>query len=93
VTFEEILDQAFDMLWRRGRVTYGTLKRHLPLMMPMRQTSKTPCSMPTPALWMTRAEACAGQASRSPRRNGHSRMRGDFTESGRPLAGARTPAA
>jgi hypothetical protein len=27
MTFEEILDQAIAMLQRRGRVTYGTLKR------------------------------------------------------------------
>jgi hypothetical protein len=25
--FEELLDQVLDMLWRRGRVTYGVLKR------------------------------------------------------------------
>jgi hypothetical protein len=27
MTFEEILDQAIAMLQRRGRLTYGTLKR------------------------------------------------------------------
>jgi hypothetical protein len=27
MTFEEILDQALDMLRQRGRVTYGALKR------------------------------------------------------------------
>src|SRR5687768_13635862 len=26
MTFEELLDQAIDMLWRRGRVTYRALK-------------------------------------------------------------------
>jgi Adenylate and Guanylate cyclase catalytic domain len=31
MTFEEILDQAFDMLRRRGRVTYGALKRQFGL--------------------------------------------------------------
>jgi len=29
--FEEILDQALDMLRRRGRVTYGALKRQFKL--------------------------------------------------------------
>jgi hypothetical protein len=43
MTFEEILDQALDMLRRRGRVTYGALKRQLPWMMPTSQTSKMPC--------------------------------------------------
>ena len=27
MTFEEILDHAITMLQRRGRLTYGTLKR------------------------------------------------------------------
>jgi hypothetical protein len=31
MTFEEILDQALDMLRRRGRVTYGALKRQFHL--------------------------------------------------------------
>jgi hypothetical protein len=31
VTFEEILDQAIAMLQRRGRLTYGTLKRQFQL--------------------------------------------------------------
>jgi class 3 adenylate cyclase len=31
MTFEEILDQALDMLRRRGRVTYGALKRQFGL--------------------------------------------------------------
>jgi class 3 adenylate cyclase len=31
MTFEEILDQALDMLRRRGRVTYGALKRQFNL--------------------------------------------------------------
>src|SRR5438128_5006921 len=31
MTFEEILDQAIAMLQRRGRLTYGTLKRHFQL--------------------------------------------------------------
>jgi hypothetical protein len=31
MTFEEILDQAIDMLWRRGRLTYGALKRQFQL--------------------------------------------------------------
>jgi len=31
MTFEEILDQAIAMLQRRGRLTYGTLKRHIQL--------------------------------------------------------------
>ena len=31
MTFEEILDQALDMLRRRGRVTYGALKRQFTL--------------------------------------------------------------
>jgi hypothetical protein len=31
VTFEEILDQVLDMLQRRGRVTYGALKRQFNL--------------------------------------------------------------
>src|SRR4029434_4209760 len=31
MTFEEILDQALDMLRRRGRVTYGVLKRQFAL--------------------------------------------------------------
>ena len=31
MTFEEILDQALDMLRRRGRVTYGALKRQFAL--------------------------------------------------------------
>src|SRR5215471_6832403 len=31
MTFEEILDQAIAMLQRRGRVTYGTLKRQFQL--------------------------------------------------------------
>src|SRR5215831_1942889 len=31
MTFEEILDQALDMLRRRGRVTYGALKRQFDL--------------------------------------------------------------
>ena len=31
MTFEEVLDQALDMLRRRGRVTYGALKRQFAL--------------------------------------------------------------
>src|SRR5262245_57583013 len=31
MTFEEILDQAIDMLRRRGRLTYGALKRQFDL--------------------------------------------------------------
>ena len=31
MTFEEILDQAIAMLQRRGRLTYGTLKRQFQL--------------------------------------------------------------
>jgi hypothetical protein len=31
MTFEEILDQAIAMLRRRGRLTYGTLKRQFQL--------------------------------------------------------------
>ena len=31
MTFEEILDQAMAMLQRRGRVTYGALKRQFQL--------------------------------------------------------------
>jgi len=31
MTFEEILDQATAMLQRRGRLTYGTLKRQFQL--------------------------------------------------------------
>ena len=31
MTFEEILDQALGMLRRRGRVTYGALKRQFGL--------------------------------------------------------------
>src|SRR5215475_9602584 len=31
MTFEEILDQAMAMLQRRGRLTYGTLKRQFQL--------------------------------------------------------------
>ena len=31
MTFEEILDQAIVMLQRRGRLTYGTLKRQFQL--------------------------------------------------------------
>ena len=31
MTFEEVLDQAIDMLHRRGRVTYRTLKRQFSL--------------------------------------------------------------
>jgi hypothetical protein len=31
MTFEEILDRALDMLRRRGRVTYGALKRQFNL--------------------------------------------------------------
>ena len=31
MTFEEILDQAIDMLRRRGRLTYGALKRQFHL--------------------------------------------------------------
>src|SRR5512145_3251907 len=31
MTFEEILDQAIDMLQRRGRLTYGTLKQQFQL--------------------------------------------------------------
>ena len=31
MTFEEILDQAVAMLQRRGRLTYGTLKRQFQL--------------------------------------------------------------
>jgi class 3 adenylate cyclase len=31
MTFEELLDQALDILRRRGRVTYGTLKRQFAL--------------------------------------------------------------
>ena len=31
MTFEEILDQAIAMLQRRGRLTYGALKRQLSL--------------------------------------------------------------
>jgi hypothetical protein len=31
MTFEEILDQALDMLRRRGRVTYSALKRQFAL--------------------------------------------------------------
>src|SRR5215472_16207874 len=31
MTFDEILDQALDMLRRRGRVTYGALKRQFAL--------------------------------------------------------------
>ena len=31
MTFEEILDQALAMLQRRGRLTYGTLKRQFQL--------------------------------------------------------------
>src|SRR5690242_5174198 len=31
MTFEEILDQAIAMLQRRGRLTYGTLKRQFHL--------------------------------------------------------------
>ena len=31
MTFEEILDQVLDMLQRRGRVTYGALKRQFNL--------------------------------------------------------------
>ena len=31
MTFEEILDQAITMLQRRGRLTYGTLKRQFQL--------------------------------------------------------------
>jgi hypothetical protein len=30
MTFEEILDQTIAMLQRRGRLTYGTLKRAIP---------------------------------------------------------------
>jgi hypothetical protein len=30
MTFEEILDQAIAMLQRRGRLTYGALKRQFP---------------------------------------------------------------
>ena len=31
MTFEEILDQAITMLQRRGRLTYGALKRQFQL--------------------------------------------------------------
>src|SRR6516225_4981342 len=31
MTFEEVLDQAIAMLQRRGRLTYGTLKRQFDL--------------------------------------------------------------
>lgn len=31
MTFEEILDQAIAMLQRRGRLTYGALKRQFQL--------------------------------------------------------------
>ena len=31
MTFEDILDQALSMLQRRGRLTYGTLKRQFAL--------------------------------------------------------------
>ena len=31
MTFEELLEQALDMLRRRGRVTYGALKRQFAL--------------------------------------------------------------
>jgi hypothetical protein len=31
MTFEEILDQALDLLRRRGRVTYGALQRQFGL--------------------------------------------------------------
>jgi hypothetical protein len=31
MTFEEILDQAIDILRRRGRLTYGALKRQFHL--------------------------------------------------------------
>lgn len=31
MTFEEVLDQAIDMLRRRGRLTYRTLKRQFDL--------------------------------------------------------------
>ena len=31
MTFEELLDQAIDLLQRRGRVTYSTLKRQFQL--------------------------------------------------------------
>jgi hypothetical protein len=31
MTFEELLDQALDMRRRRGRVTYGALKRQFAL--------------------------------------------------------------
>jgi hypothetical protein len=30
MTFEEVLDQSIAILQRRGRLTYRTLKRHLP---------------------------------------------------------------
>ncbi len=31
MSFEEVLDQAIDMLCRRGRLTYRTLKRQFDL--------------------------------------------------------------
>ena len=34
MTFEEILDQAMAMLQRRGRLTYGALKRQFNLTIP-----------------------------------------------------------
>ena len=79
MTFEEILDQALDMLQRHGRVTCGALKRQFGLDDAYVADLKDAMLYADSHAVDERAGACAGQASRSLRRYRPLRALGGFT--------------
>ena len=65
MTFEELLDQAIDLLRRRGRVTYRTLKRQFQLddevLEDLKKSSYTANVWP----WMKTVACWSGQEARA----------------------------
>ena len=79
MTFEEILDQALDMLRRRGRVTYGALKRQFALDDAYLADLKDALLYADAHVVDDAGRGLAGPASRTPQRNGPSRAPRGFT--------------
>ena len=65
MTFEELLDQAIDLLQRRGRVTYRTLKRQFQLDDDVLRICRKNSSTVNDWLWMKMAACWSGQAAQA----------------------------
>lgn len=66
MTFEEVLDQAIDLLQRRGRLTYRTLKRQFDLDEEALKDLSVELIKGSDLRWMKTEKSWSGLARRSP---------------------------